>query len=149
MADLEIDYSQLAPVAGVSLDEDWEPPIHRFFGKKLENGKQEKEPIYVHQEYPRLFYALQGDKIVARLVHSDTELDKLGAGWEKNPSAFGHISAPSFEQIQAMREEKEAEKTFDKPALLAEAKALGIDAKGTWGVNKLMNEISQAKLKAA
>lgn len=149
MADLEIDYSQLAPTQTVILDEEWEPPQHRFFGKRLENGKQEKEPVYVHKEYPRLFYSLQGDKIVAKLVNSDSELEKLGKGWEKNPSAFGYISAPSFEQIQEINAQKDAEKSYDKAALIAEAKSLGIDAKGTWGVAKLLDEIDLAKQKAA
>lgn len=143
MNKLEIDYSAVPVPAHVPKDDDWEPPQHKFFGRKLENGKTEKEPIYVHQEYPRLVYSLQGEKIVARMIYSDTELEKLGDGWEKNPSAFGYISAPSWEQMQAAREKAVPD---DKSALVAEAKALGIpNAGANWGIEKLKSAIAEAK----
>ena len=103
-----IDYSGVPQQAGVVLDEDWEPPIHKFFGKKLGNGKTEKEPVYVHQKYPSLKYAKQGEKIVAKLVNSDEELKALGDGWEDTPAAFGYIGAPSFDQLQEMNKPKAA-----------------------------------------
>lgn len=99
MEKLEIDYSQLPPSAPVRNEEEWEPPVHKYFGTKdKQTGKMQKEPVYVHQEYPRTVYAKQGNKIVARLVKSDEELKALGKGWEKNPSAFGFIGAPSHEE---------------------------------------------------
>lgn len=104
MNDLSIDYSAIQSPAARQDENEWEPPVHKFFGKRLPNGKTEKEPVYVHQEYPRMMYALKGGKIQAKVVNSDAEKDALGEGWEKNPAAFGYIGAPSFEQIQQMRE---------------------------------------------
>lgn len=99
MEKLEIDYSQLPSSAPVRNEDEWEPPVHKYFGpKNTQTGKKIPEPVYVHQEYPRTFYAKQGSRIVARLVRSDEELKSLGEGWEKNPSAFGFIGAPSFEE---------------------------------------------------
>jgi hypothetical protein len=96
---LEIDYSQVPTAAPSKESEEWEPPVHKYFGPKdLKTGKRLPEPVYVHQEYPRTVYGRQGHKIVARLVRSDAELKALGAGWEKNPSAFGFIGAPSLEE---------------------------------------------------
>lgn len=99
---IEIDYGAVQVVDKV-IDDEWEAPVHKYFGRKLENGKTEKEVAYVHKEYPRLVYSKQKDKIVAQLVNSDSELVELGKGWEKNPSAFGYLSAPSFDQIQASK----------------------------------------------
>lgn len=107
----EIDYSQIPQTEVHRSEEEWEPPTHKFFGKSLPNGKKEKEPIYVHQEYPRMVYAKTGEKISARIVNSDLEFAKLGDGWEKTPAAFGHIGAPSFEEHLAMKQAKEEEAT--------------------------------------
>lgn len=117
MSDLNIDYSAIqSPVAGQDASE-WEPPIHKFFGKKLPNGKTEREPIYSYQEYPRMLYALKNGKIQARVVNSDQEKDALGEGWEKTPAAFGYIGAPSFDQLVNMREKKDVieDATVDAP----------------------------------
>jgi hypothetical protein len=70
----------------------------------------------VHQEYPRTVYGKQGHKIVARLVRSDEELKALGKGWEKNPSAFGFIGAPSLEEHQRIQEVLEQQKIAQKIA---------------------------------
>jgi hypothetical protein len=104
----EIDYSAVPTAPARAESEDWEAPTHKFFGKKLPNGKTEKEPVYTHIEYPRLMYAQKNGKIVAKIVQSDAELNSLGEGWEKNPSAFGYIGAPSFEQRLKMEEAKAA-----------------------------------------
>jgi hypothetical protein len=114
---LEIDYSEVPQSNAPTASEEWEPPVHKFFGKKLPNGKMEKEPVYVHQEYPRLMYALRNGKITAKIVHSDVELLSLGAGWEKNPSAFGYIGAPSFEQsLELKARAAEQQKTKEEEA---------------------------------
>jgi hypothetical protein len=63
----------------------------------------------VPQEYPRFVYAEKNNRVVAKIVHSDAELQSLGAGWEKTPAAFGVITAPSFEQLQKMKKEEEAQ----------------------------------------
>ena len=98
MNEIEIDYSSVQTVDKV-IDEEWEAPSHKYFGRKLENGKTEKEAAYVHQEYPRLVYSKPKDKIIAKVINSENELKSLGAGWEKNASAFGYLSAPSFDQL--------------------------------------------------
>ena len=102
---LEIDYSGISQEATGSQDADsWEPPIHKFFGRRQPNGKMEKEPVYVHQEYPRLMYSLAAPgKIVARIVQSAADVADLGEGWEKTPAAFGYISAPSHEEHLALQ----------------------------------------------
>lgn len=109
MATMEIDYSGIATPASQVAQEDWEPPVHKFFGKKLPNGKTEKEPVYVYQEYPRMMYGLRDGKIHARVVNSDAEKGALGENWAPTPAAFGHFTAPSFDQVLALREAKAAE----------------------------------------
>jgi len=110
MNKLEIDYSDVAPqVADAPEQDEWEPPQHKYFGRKLPGGKTEKEPVYVHQEYPRLMYSMADGKIKAKLVNSDRERDALGEGWEKNPIAFGYIGAPSYEEHVALQAAKAAE----------------------------------------
>ena len=94
---MEIDYSQIQQTTK-STDDGWEAPPHVYFGRKLENGKREKEPVYVHQEYPRMMYSQKDGKITAKVVKSEAELNALGKGWEKTPAAFGYVGAPSFEQ---------------------------------------------------
>lgn len=100
----DIDYSEIVQPAKTTEDDGWEPPVHKYFGKKLANGKMEKEPVYVHQEYPKLLYSQKNGKIVARVVKSAGEKTALGAGWEETPAAFGYIGAPSFEQHLQMKE---------------------------------------------
>lgn len=100
----EIDYSEIKQPQIVSANEEWEPPVHKYFGKKLPNGKTEKEPVYTHQEYPRLMYMQADGKIKARVVASEEEKIALGTGWEKTPAAFGYIGAPSFEEALALKD---------------------------------------------
>jgi hypothetical protein len=107
MANLEIDYSGIAQPASQAAQEDWEPPVHKYFGKKLPNGKTEKEPVYSYQEYPRMMYGMRDGKIRAAIVNSDAERAALGENWATTPAAFGHYTAPSFEQVQEMRLAKE------------------------------------------
>jgi hypothetical protein len=100
MNKIEIDYSAI-PSGDTSAvaEEGWEAPAHKYFGKKLPNGKMEKEPLYVHQEFPRMMYTQKNGKVSAKIVRNQEELDSLGDGWAKNPIAFGLITAPSFEQL--------------------------------------------------
>lgn len=104
----EIDYSEIKQPQVISASEEWEPPVHKYFGKKMANGKTEKEPIYIHQEYPRLMYAFVDGKIKARSVDSDAEKNALGDGWEKTPAAFGYVGAPSFEEALALKDKAES-----------------------------------------
>lgn len=107
MNDLHIDFSELQSEAGVRNDADWEAPPHRFVGKKLPNGKSEKEPVYIHQSYPAVFYGLNGNRIVAKQVNSEQDHRQLGDEWKDSPAAFGYIGAPSFEQIVESKKSKE------------------------------------------
>lgn len=104
----EIDYSEIKQPQIISSNEEWEPPVHKYFGKKLPNGKTEKEPVYTHQEYPRLMYAMTDGKIKAREVNSEAEKLALGEGWEKTPAAFGYIGAPSFEETLMLKDKAAA-----------------------------------------
>lgn len=117
---MAIDYSEIKQPETHTAQEEWEPPTHKFFGKKLPNGKMEKEPTYYHQEYPRMMYAQNGEDIKARVVNSDEELKELGSGWAKTPAEFGYLGAPSFDQHLALK---------NKEADVAEAPKRGRPAK--------------------
>lgn len=122
---LEIDYSDMPSTAAVAEIDEWEPPVHKYFGpKNPKTGKKIPEPVYVHQEYPRTMYALKDGKITARLVKSDAEVEALGAGWEKSPAKFGFISAPSYEQVQEMKR-----KLSDATTIAESKSTLGLPAK--------------------
>lgn len=110
MQELKIDYSEIAQSLPVNAQEEWEPPVHKYFGKKLPNGKTEKEPVYVFKAFPSMMYGLRDGKIVARVVNNQEEKDALPANWTDTPAAFGYIGAPSFEQHIAMKEAAAAEK---------------------------------------
>lgn len=114
MNELEIDYSQIQEAPPV-VKSSWRPPRHVFFGKKNpEDGTMEEEPIYTHQEFPRMMYRMENDKIAAFIVNNSTELTlALSKGAKKNPSAFGYLTAPSFEQVTEMRA-KAAAKDLEK-----------------------------------
>lgn len=99
----EIDYSGITQEATGLQPDDWDPPMHKFFGKKMPNGKMEKEPVYVHQEYPRMMYLLKGEKIIARVIKSDEELNNmLPDGWVKTLAEIGYIGAPSHDEHLAL-----------------------------------------------
>lgn len=102
----QIDYSEIKLPEAVSSGEEWEPPVHKYFGKKLANGKTEKEPVYTYQEFPRMVYAQNGESIKARVVSSAEELARLGDGWELTPAKFGYIGAPSFEEHIELQNKK-------------------------------------------
>jgi hypothetical protein len=108
MAENEIDYSNIPSPSSTPAEETWEPPPHKYFGPKdPKTGKRLPEPVYVHQEFPRTMYAKQGEKIIARLVRSQEEVEALGQDWKKTPGELGYIGAPSFEQAQAMKKPEE------------------------------------------
>ncbi len=96
---MEIDYSQIQQ-NDVILDEEWDPPQHRFFGKKLPNGKTEKEPVYVHKDFPAMLYSKNGKGITAKMVNSQSEIDALGKDWADTPAAFGLVTAPTFSEAR-------------------------------------------------
>jgi hypothetical protein len=98
-------------VASPELKKAWKPPRHVYFGPKdPQTGEMLDEPVYVHQEYPRAYYAKSedGQKIIARLVYSDEDRDTLPSGWVKMPGDLGFIGAPSIEQAAAIADEDAA-----------------------------------------
>lgn len=103
--ELSIDYSGISKPAVHPNDEEWEAPNHVFFGRKLPGGKKEREPVYVHQSYPKMLYSQVDDRIVAKQVTSKPEQDALGDKWKESPAAFGYIGAPSFEQAHQLIEQ--------------------------------------------
>lgn len=113
--ELEIDYSEIKQEYKPTANSNWRPPRHVYFGKRDEDGNMAVEPVYIHQEFPRIMYAMKDEKIVARMANN--EQDKLtlqSEGFEVSPAAFGYVSAPSFEQaieLKTKQEEKSEEVT--------------------------------------
>ena len=76
----------------------------------------------------------------------------MGGTWESVEAGLHKIVKDKDEE-DAVRAEgylmltDEKEPVGDKESLLAEAKELGIDAKGTWGIAKLQAAIEEAKAK--
>lgn len=118
---MKIDYSEIAAPVVTPQGDDWEPPVHKFFGKKLPNGKTEKEPVYVHQSFPAMRYGLKDGRIVARVANNERENQALmDEGFSDTPAKFGYIGAPSFEEHLALKAKADQE-AKDKSAQDAEA----------------------------
>lgn len=99
----EIDYSGIAQPP-INTTTRWRPPKHVYFGKKLDDGTLEDEPKYEYVEYPRMLYKKVDGKVSAKVVENDTDRDdSLADGWVKNPMECGVITAPSFEEAQAIK----------------------------------------------
>ncbi len=115
--EMKIDYSEIAPVTDVaSSQEDWEPPRKVFFGKKDSRGKMEKEPVYIHQEFPRMIYKQEPDRVVANIVNNEQEKQaRLADGYVLTLGELGIITAPSYEQILEMKA-KQAAAEADEPS---------------------------------
>jgi len=106
---LEIDLGVHGVTTPVQSKSTWKPPRHVYFGPRDPmTGDLGEEPVYVHQEYPRLVYKLDGEKIKAAMINSAGELSALGEGWVKNPGELGYIGAPTLEQSFKMAEEEAA-----------------------------------------
>ena len=106
----EIDYSEIPQPPATTLPSGWKAPRHVYFGKKdPQTGQMEDEPTYVHQEYPRMLYAKREGRVVARVVNSAGERNALGDGWETTPAKFGILTAPSFDELLAMRDAEQAQ----------------------------------------
>lgn len=90
----EIDYSGVTPPPPTT-ESDWEPPPHVYYGKRLPNGKSEKEPVYTYQEYPRMLYGRIEGRIRAKVVTNAEEKKKyLDAGYGLGPADFGIETLP-------------------------------------------------------
>lgn len=112
----KLDYSSVMETQVTIEGDTWEPPVHKYFGRKLPNGKMEPEPRYTHQEYPKMKYADVNGSIRVKQVGSVQEEAKLGEEWVDNPAKFGYIGAPSFEQMLEMREVEKADDEVLAPA---------------------------------
>ena len=101
---MEIDYSAVPQQIGVK-PTPWKPPRHVYFGRKdPETGQMEDEPVYTHQEFPRMLYKRDGDRVSA--IEVRTEQDKaarLADGYVLTPREAGHLNAPSFEEHLAIK----------------------------------------------
>jgi hypothetical protein len=131
----ELDYSAI-PTPSANVDDGWEAPRHVFFGKKLPDGKLEKEPAYKFEAYPSVVYAQPGGpgtRIVTKMLYSEADRALLGPGWESTAAKFGYIGAPSFEDhlrlngspAQAMADEQAKR---DAEALQAAQAAAKVEA---------------------
>lgn len=79
------------------------------------------------QHYPKwLYHPTEAAKIIQ---DADEHAEHEENGWVDTPAKL-----PNAEGAQ--------ESVEDKAALIEQAKALGIDAKGTWGVKKLQDAIT-------
>lgn len=108
MDKFEIDYSAVQQPR-IETPETWEPPPHVFYGKKMANGRSEKEPTYVYQEFPRMLYGMIEDRIRAAIVNTTAEKEALLAkGYRLSPAEWGIETCPGVETVIARKIEKEA-----------------------------------------
>lgn len=114
-----IDYSSVQTPAIPASQADWEPPVHKYFGPKLPNGRMAPEPLYSYKPFPAFRYRKNGEQIEARLVTSEHELRSMGDGWADSPAEFGFVGAPTFDEEREMKR---------KQAEAAMAEAVEMDA---------------------
>lgn len=88
-------------------------------------------------EYPKMLY--RGDDVTACLTDSITVADAAG---EEAARADGYAM---YAEIAAGPADDDKDDGDDKAELLSQAKALGIDADGRWGVKRLKDAIAAAK----
>lgn len=76
------------------------PVPHVYFGPKdPETGEPLPEPVYEHQEFPKVMYTLENGQPRGIQVDSLEQLDALDpAKWFDTPAKFGLITAPTFDQ---------------------------------------------------
>ena len=115
-----LDFSDLVIPPTGTAETDYEPPRHVFFGKKDPNtGKMAKEPVYVHQEFPKMLYKAEDGRIRVTQVDSDRSAKvHLKDGWSESPEEFGLITAPSQEQILDAKEAAIAARARDAESLV-------------------------------
>lgn len=102
----DIDYSTIPTPSVNNAEANWEPPIHKFFGKRLPNGRMEPEPQYRYEAFPSFRYKQVNGSIQARVVRSQAEAQALGEGWTDTPAEFGYVGAPTFEEARAAKMEE-------------------------------------------
>ncbi|SEJ99999.1 hypothetical protein [Achromobacter sp. NFACC18-2] len=83
------------------------------------------------QEYPKALY--RGEEFTT-VLGAEAEAEKRAEGWHD----YGQDAIQAAEASEPDAKDERAE-------LLAKAKELGIDAKGTWGVQKLKDAIQAAE----
>ena len=101
-----IDFSDLVVPPTGTAEADYEPPKHVFYGKKDQRtGRMEKEPVYVHQAYPKMLYKLEAGRIRVTQVNDERAFKVYAKdGWAESPAEFGYIGAPSQEEILDAKE---------------------------------------------
>lgn len=102
---IEIDYSDAFPALteADAANANWEPPPHVYYGKRMANGKSEKEPQYVYQEFPRMLYKPKPDGMLRAKVVNDAAAKNLllNDGWGLGPSDFGLETCPGRPDVIA------------------------------------------------
>lgn len=83
-----------------------------------------------------LYHATEEPKIFHDSESHDAAIE---AGWVDTPAKLGKVESANSDDAG---DADDAGSTEDKAALLVQAKELGIDAKGTWGVKKLRDAIT-------
>lgn len=79
-----------------------------------------EEPVYLHQSLPAVLYHPDWSGFPREGKQFDTEEDVAAAiaeGWKDTPAAFGVVTEPSQEQLEAKRvEEFNAKQAAKEPA---------------------------------
>lgn len=106
----EIDYSAIPPAPAATQPSGWKPPRHVYFGPKdKDTGTMLDEPVYVHQEYPKMLYKMEGDRLLGAIVNSASERVARGDAWKESPADFGVFTAPSYQQMLEQNEMRAAD----------------------------------------
>jgi hypothetical protein len=118
MTNIEFDYSRI-PSVEAGVPSRWKPPKRAYFGPKDANGEMIDEPVYVHVEFPRAMYLLEGNRMIVDLANDQEGKDALVAeGFRLTPGDWGIFTAPSVEQINEEKEiERQAKRDVDTGAL--------------------------------
>lgn len=101
---VEFDYSAITePVSGQPSA--WEAPRHVYFGPRDQNtGRMAQEPVYTHKSFPAMLYKKAGGRVVVQIAQGQADMDRMkNEGFTPNLAELGIITAPSHDQIQALK----------------------------------------------
>ena len=80
---------------------------HVYVGPKdPETGEMMEEPVYVHQELPRMLYHpdYEGWPTSGKVFETEEAVaEALADGWVKTPADRGVLTAPSKEQLEEQK----------------------------------------------
>lgn len=120
---MQLDYSAIIQKPHIPTTR-WQPPPHKFFGRKDADGMPTPEPVYVHQDYPAMRYKAKDGKIGVVLVDTAAEDELFKAdGYENSPAAFGYVGAPDIQTVLKMRAEAEERAAKESKTLSLPTKA--------------------------